>query len=282
MELHDSADGVRRRRPSCSRSPTRRPRCSRAQNLITIGAVQRAARARPAPRRRARRLRRPRRSPTRVEPGLTVVAQDADELGRADRRAAVRAPRRRRAARRAASRCRPRLIERGSGELAAMIARRRRGALRPRAPGPDDDARAAIPGGARVQHRAHDRPARAAGRLPRPAVDRPLRRPARRGCSPTTASRSTASCAPTTRRRSRSPRSTTTAAPATASTSAAPSAPGLTPETALAALPSDVEILHVGTLGLMLEPMATALEAVVERLAGQRADRGRPELSARG
>jgi fructokinase len=45
------------------------------------------------------------------------------------------------------------------------------------------------------------------------------------------------------------------------------SAVGLDTEAALAALPDDVRILHVGTLGLMLEPVATALEAVVERLA---------------
>lgn len=43
-------------------------------------------------------------------------------------------------------------------------------------------------------------------------------------------------------------------------------APGLTPEQALAALPSPIEMIHVGTLGLVLEPMATALEAVVESL----------------
>jgi fructokinase len=48
----------------------------------------------------------------------------------------------------------------------------------------------------------------------------------------------------------------------------ATSAPGLTPEAALAALPPGVAILHVGTLGLTLEPMATALEAVVEELSG--------------
>jgi fructokinase len=45
------------------------------------------------------------------------------------------------------------------------------------------------------------------------------------------------------------------------------SAPGLTPGEALAALPPTVDVLHVGTLGLMLEPIASALEAVVERLA---------------
>ena len=43
-------------------------------------------------------------------------------------------------------------------------------------------------------------------------------------------------------------------------------APGLTPEQALAALPSRTGMLHVGTLGLVLEPMASALEAVVETL----------------
>ena len=46
------------------------------------------------------------------------------------------------------------------------------------------------------------------------------------------------------------------------------SAPGLEPEAALEVLPDEVEILHVGTLGLALEPVATALETVVERLAG--------------
>ena len=47
------------------------------------------------------------------------------------------------------------------------------------------------------------------------------------------------------------------------------SAPGLTPEDALAALPEQVEIVHVGTLGLVFEPTAAALEAVVERVGGQ-------------
>jgi fructokinase len=46
-------------------------------------------------------------------------------------------------------------------------------------------------------------------------------------------------------------------------------AAGLTPEEALAALPDGVDMLHVGTLGLALEPLASALEAVVERLAPQ-------------
>jgi fructokinase len=46
------------------------------------------------------------------------------------------------------------------------------------------------------------------------------------------------------------------------------SASGLTTEAALAALPEAVHCLHVGTLGLALEPVATATEAVVERLAG--------------
>jgi fructokinase len=46
------------------------------------------------------------------------------------------------------------------------------------------------------------------------------------------------------------------------------SAAGLTSEAALAALPERVDTLFVGTLGLVLEPMASALEAVVDRLAG--------------
>ena len=45
------------------------------------------------------------------------------------------------------------------------------------------------------------------------------------------------------------------------------SAVGLTTEAALAALPDGVRYLHVGTLGLTLEPVATALEAVVEHLS---------------
>jgi fructokinase len=49
----------------------------------------------------------------------------------------------------------------------------------------------------------------------------------------------------------------------------ATSAPGLTPEAALAALPPAVSVLHVGTLGLVLEPIATALEAVVAELSGR-------------
>jgi fructokinase len=45
------------------------------------------------------------------------------------------------------------------------------------------------------------------------------------------------------------------------------SAVGMTPETALASLPDGLRYLHVGTLALLLEPVATALEAVVEHLA---------------
>ncbi|HYM56436.1 MAG TPA: carbohydrate kinase [Solirubrobacteraceae bacterium] len=45
-------------------------------------------------------------------------------------------------------------------------------------------------------------------------------------------------------------------------------APGLTIADALGALPERVATLHVGTLGLVFEPMAEALEAVVERLSG--------------
>jgi fructokinase len=48
----------------------------------------------------------------------------------------------------------------------------------------------------------------------------------------------------------------------------ATSAPGLEAAEALAALPPDPAILHVGTLGIHLEPIATAIEALVERVAG--------------
>jgi fructokinase len=47
------------------------------------------------------------------------------------------------------------------------------------------------------------------------------------------------------------------------------SAPSLTPELAQAALPEGPAALHVGSLGLVLEPMAQALESLVERLAGR-------------
>jgi fructokinase len=46
-------------------------------------------------------------------------------------------------------------------------------------------------------------------------------------------------------------------------------APGLTEADALAALPDDVAFLHVGTLGLVLEPMAAALEALAGALSGR-------------
>jgi fructokinase len=46
-------------------------------------------------------------------------------------------------------------------------------------------------------------------------------------------------------------------------------APGLTVDDARAALPDGVAYLHVGTLGLVLEPMATALEALAGELAGR-------------
>ncbi len=45
------------------------------------------------------------------------------------------------------------------------------------------------------------------------------------------------------------------------------SVPGLTTPEALRALPDAVAALHVGALGLALEPIATALEAVVEAVA---------------
>ncbi len=45
------------------------------------------------------------------------------------------------------------------------------------------------------------------------------------------------------------------------------SAPALEPEAALSVLPGNVEMLHVGTLGLVMEPTAIALQAVVEAVS---------------
>jgi fructokinase len=50
---------------------------------------------------------------------------------------------------------------------------------------------------------------------------------------------------------------------------AATAAPGVTPDAALAALPARTAAVHVGTLGLVLEPLAVALEAVVARVTGR-------------
>jgi fructokinase len=47
------------------------------------------------------------------------------------------------------------------------------------------------------------------------------------------------------------------------------SAPALTPEQALAAIPDDVDVLHVGTLGLVMQPIASALQAVVEAVSSR-------------
>ena len=45
-------------------------------------------------------------------------------------------------------------------------------------------------------------------------------------------------------------------------------AAGLTPEAALAARPDEVRIVHAGTLGLVVEPSAGAVEALIAKLAG--------------
>ena len=47
------------------------------------------------------------------------------------------------------------------------------------------------------------------------------------------------------------------------------SAPGLTLEEAIAVLPDDIGMLYVGTLGLVFEPMATTLEAIVGRVGDE-------------
>ncbi len=91
-----------------------------------------------------------------------------------------------------------------------------------------------------------------------------------RGCgrsSRRTACGSTPRSRPRGRRRSRSPSSTPTGAATYRFYTDGTSAPALTPEQALAALPDDVDFLHVGTLGLVMEPIASALQAVVEAVA---------------
>jgi fructokinase len=55
---------------------------------------------------------------------------------------------------------------------------------------------------------------------------------------------------------------------ATASTTASTSAPGLTQQAASAALADLVGTFYLGTLGLVFEPMASTLEALVGRMAG--------------
>jgi fructokinase len=47
------------------------------------------------------------------------------------------------------------------------------------------------------------------------------------------------------------------------------SASGLTPDVALARLPEPVTALHAGTLGLVIEPLATAVAALIEHVAGR-------------
>ena len=217
MELHGSDAGVRRRRRAARARPIRRPRIFSAQNLITIGTVQRL---------RALDLHRTialvgfddLTLADAVEPGLTVVAQDAHELGRLtaellfarlDGDGGPTAPRRGadppdRARQRGAAA----MIVVGGEALYDLVLQ-----------GPRTTSAAT-----RAARRSTP-PARSAGSSSRSPTSAGCRttRSARgcSGCSPTTASRSTPSCAPTTRRRWRSPRSTTRASPATASTSAA-------------------------------------------------------------
>ncbi len=131
-----------------------------------------------------------------------------------------------------------------------------------------DDALRAHPGGGPFNT------ARTIGRLGRPVAFLgrlsigPLRTHAGGDAREPTASASAPSSTPTSRRRWRSPRSTPPAPPAYRFYERGTSAPGLQPAAALAALPAGVAVLHVGTLGIHLEPIATAIEALVERVAG--------------
>ena len=134
-----------------------------------------------------------------------------------------------------------------------------------------------------VQRRPHDRPLAPAGRVPRPPLDRPA--PAKRtsGCSSKTASAWDASC------HSDDPTTLALASvdadgrgPHTASIPTRHAAAGTDPRRRRSpALPERVAALHVGTLGLVLDPLASAMEAVVER-PGEQHDRGpRSQLPAR-
>ena len=143
--------------------------------------------------------------------------------------------------------------------------RDRRGADRPRARARRQPRRA--PGRRPVQRRPHDRPARAARALPRPPLDGRLRdAPARRSSRPT-ASTSTASSRRTLRRRSRWPSSTPPAPRSTTSTTTGTSAPGLTLGGRVGgASRARRRSSTSGRSGLVFEPMATTLEALVARM----------------
>ena len=118
-----------------------------------------------------------------------------------------------------------------------------------------------------VQHRAHARAARAGRALPRLPVRRRVRRAAAGAAASRTASGSTRWSTRRCRRRSRWPSSTSAARRPTASTPRAPARRRWSPRRRWRALPETVDFLHVGTLGLVMEPTAMALQAVVEAVA---------------
>ena len=163
--------------------------------------------------------------------------------------------------------------------MASHDRRRRRGPDRPpRAP---RRTAGGDPGRRAVQHGPDDRAARVAGRVPRPAVDRPIRR----RCCATRSSDPASTCRwptrPTRRPRSPSPRldaagAATLPIPHRRDIRAEPVARGRSVR-ALAMRPRAV---HLGTLGLVLEPMATALAVAVAADRRRHAGHARSELPA--
>ena len=118
-----------------------------------------------------------------------------------------------------------------------------------------------------VQHGAHAGAARAGRALPRLPVRRRVRRAAARAAASRTACGSTRWSTRRCRRRSRWPSSTSAARRPTASTPRARARRRWSPRRRWRALPETVDFLHVGTLGLVMEPTAMALQAVVEAVA---------------
>ena len=131
-----------------------------------------------------------------------------------------------------------------------------------------------------VQHRAHARPAGAPGCVPRPDLDRPLRRAAGRAARRRrrAAGRAGPHRGPDHARPRRARRARQRPLPLLHEGTAAP---GLTLDDALAALPAATAYLHVGTLGLVLEPIGDRARGARRELARARARDGRPELPAR-
>ena len=117
-----------------------------------------------------------------------------------------------------------------------------------------------------VQLGARDGPARGGRRVPRPAVHRRGRTAAARRVDRRRRDPRPRRCRPTTARRRRSRRIDAGGTASYRFDLDGTSAAGLTwPDLAATGLdPAAIEVLHVGTLGLLLEPSGTTIEALVE------------------